>query len=106
MFMRHIRYSLASAGYSIWHAMNVASVAQQQYSLSTVTYTATKISDTGTMAAPGCVQIYDGEIIGIGSYGKVCKAKYGQLPCAAKLFHSTLFQNNGPGTRKLVKKFL
>ncbi len=29
--------------------------------------------------------------LGIGSYGKVCKAKYGQLPCAAKLLHDTLF---------------
>ena len=46
------------------------------------------------------------EVLGIGSYGKVCKAKCGQLPCAAKLLHDTLFQDNAPGTRNLVTKFL
>ena len=55
----------------------------------------------------GSVQIYDKEVLGVGSYGKVCKAKCGQLPCAAKLLHDTLFQDNdGPGTRNLVTKFL
>ena len=54
----------------------------------------------------GSVQIYDKELLGIGSYGKVCKAKCGQLPCAAKLLHDTLFQDNDPGTRNLVTKFL
>ena len=54
----------------------------------------------------GSVQIYDKEVLGIGSYGKVCKAKCGQLPCAAKLLHDTLFQDNDPGTRNLVTKFL
>ena len=54
----------------------------------------------------GSVQIYDREVLGIGSYGKVCKAKCGQLPCAAKLLHDTLFQDNDPGTRNLITKFL
>ena len=54
----------------------------------------------------GSVQIYDKEVLGIGSYGKVCKAKCGQLPCAAKVLHDTLFQDNDPGTRNLVTKFL
>ena len=54
----------------------------------------------------GSVQIYDKEVLGVGSYGKVCKAKCGQLPCAAKLLHDTLFQENDPGTRNLVTKFL
>ena len=54
----------------------------------------------------GSVQIYDKEVLGIGSYGKVCKAKCGQLPCAAKLLHDTLFQDNDPGTRNVVTKFL
>ena len=54
----------------------------------------------------GSVQIYDKEVLGIGSYGKVCKAKCGRLPCAAKLLHDTLFQDNDPGTRNLVTKFL
>ena len=54
----------------------------------------------------GSVQIFDQEVLGIGSYGKVCKAKCGQLPCAAKLLHDTLFHDNDPGTRNLVTKFL
>ena len=54
----------------------------------------------------GSVQIYDKEVLGIGSYGKVCKAKCGQLPCAAKLLHDTLFQDNDPGSRNLLTKFL
>ena len=54
----------------------------------------------------GSVQIYDKEVLGIGSYGKVYKAKCGQLPCAAKLLHDTLFQDNNPGTRNIVTKFL
>ena len=54
----------------------------------------------------GSVQIFDKEVLGIGSYGKVCKAKCGQLPCAAKLLHDTLFQDNDPGTRNLITKFL
>ena len=67
---------------------------------------------SSSMATPrrelsyGSVQIYDKEVLGIGSYGKVCKAKCGQLPCAAKLLHDTLFQDNDPGIRNLVTKFL
>ena len=69
-------------------------------------------SPFSAMASPrrelsyGSVQIYDKEVLGIGSYGKVCKAKCGQLPCAAKLLHDTLFHDNDPGTRNLVTKFL
>ncbi len=44
------------------------------------------------------VELYQEEILGVGSYGKVCKAKYGQLPCAAKLLHDTLLQDNEVGT--------
>ena len=54
----------------------------------------------------GPVEIYSEDVLGIGSYGKVCKAKCGQLPCAAKLLHDTLLQNNDPGTHKLTTKFL
>jgi serine/threonine-protein kinase TNNI3K len=50
--------------------------------------------------------IFHKEVLGIGSYGKVCKAKCGQLPCAAKLLHDTLIQGNDPGTQKLITKFL
>jgi serine/threonine protein kinase len=47
------------------------------------------------------VEIYHNEVLGIGAYGKVCKAKCGQLPCAAKLLHDTLFQDIDLTTRFL-----
>ena len=37
------------------------------------------------------VVLFKDQILGIGSYGKVCKAKCDDLPCAAKLMHETLF---------------
>ena len=49
-------------------------------------------------------EIYD-ETLGIGSYGKVCKAKCGQLPCAAKLLHDTMFQDNDPGINRILERF-
>ena len=53
----------------------------------------------------GDVEVYVEETLGIGSYGKVCKAKCGQLPCAAKLLHDTMFGTNDPGIRKFVERF-
>ena len=53
----------------------------------------------------GAVEIYSKETLGIGSYGKVCKAKCGQLPCAAKLLHDTMFGTNDPGISKFVERF-
>ena len=53
----------------------------------------------------GLVEINTEETLGIGSYGKVCKAKCGQLPCAAKLLHETLFNCNDPGVDHLARKF-
>ena len=53
----------------------------------------------------GAVQVYSEETLGVGSYGKVCKAKCGQLPCAAKLLHETMFGNNDPGISKFVERF-
>ena len=51
-------------------------------------------------------EVFD-KILGIGSYGKVCEAKVGQLPCAAKLLHDTMFQlgRDDPGLRKFVQRF-
>ena len=45
------------------------------------------------MAAIGfkTVQLFKDQTLGIGSYGKVCKAKCDDLLCAAKLIHKTLF---------------
>ena len=37
------------------------------------------------------VQLFKDQVLGIGSYGKVCKAKCDGLLCAAKLIHETLF---------------
>ena len=37
------------------------------------------------------VQLMKDQTLGIGSYGKVCKAKCDDLMCAAKLMHETLF---------------
>ena len=37
------------------------------------------------------VQLFKDQTLGIGSYGKVCKAKCDSLICAAKLIHETLF---------------
>ena len=53
----------------------------------------------------GDVEVYSEETFGAGSYGKVCKAKCGQLPCAAKLLHDTMFGTNDPGIRKFVEQF-
>ena len=50
--------------------------------------------------AYGDIEIYVKETLGVGSYGKVCKAKCGQLPCAAKLLHDTI---NDPGIGKFVE---
>ena len=53
----------------------------------------------------GDVEVYVEETLGVGSYGKVCKAKCGQLPCAAKLLHDTMFGTNDPGISKFVEHF-
>ena len=49
----------------------------------------------------GSVEIYHDEELGVGAYGKVCKAKCGQLPCAAKLIHSVLVSQHDD--RNLIK---
>jgi hypothetical protein len=40
------------------------------------------------------VQLLKDQTLGIGSYGKVCKAKCDDLLCAAKLIHETLYDPN------------
>ena len=51
------------------------------------------------------VEIYVDDILGVGSYGKVCKGKCGQLPCAVKLLHDTMFQHGDPGIHSFVRRF-
>ena len=46
------------------------------------------------------VQILKDETLGIGSYGKVCRAKCDDLLCAAKLIHETLFD---PTAQQLIE---
>ena len=45
------------------------------------------------------VQLFKDQTLGIGSYGKVCRAKCDDLLCAAKLIHETLFD---PTAQQLV----
>ena len=47
------------------------------------------------------IQIYKNQILGVGSYGKVCKAKCDDLYCAAKMLHLALFDQDGPNFRRL-----
>ena len=76
-----------------------------------VTSTSTVIFSPSYMAIParqlnyGAVVIYHEAVLGVGSFGKVCKAKCGQLSCAVKLLHETLFQDNDPGISRLVQRF-
>ena len=37
------------------------------------------------------IQLFKEETLGIGAYGKVCRAKCDNLPCAAKIIHETIF---------------
>ena len=43
--------------------------------------------------------------LGIGSYGAVYRAKIGQLPCAAKILHPTLFHVGDPGSDRIRTLF-
>ena len=73
----------------------------------------TPIKIINSMAAPLHVrelshcaaELFPEETLGVGSYGKVCRAKCGQLPCAAKLLHDTMFGTNDPGVNKFVEQF-
>ena len=46
------------------------------------------------------IQLLKDETLGIGSYGKVCRAKCDDLLCAAKLIHETLFD---PTAQQLIE---
>ena len=45
------------------------------------------------------VQLFKDQILGIGSYGKVCKAECDGLLCAAKIIYETLFD---PTAQQLI----
>lgn len=56
---------------------------------------------------PGDVVIKktDENALGIGSYGAVYRATIGNLPCAAKILHPTLFHAADPGTDRIRNLF-
>ena len=51
------------------------------------------------------LQLFRDECLGSGSYGKVCKAKFNELPCAAKLLHIILFQFEDPQSQTIRRRF-
>ena len=52
------------------------------------------------------LQLFHGECLGSGAYGKVFKAKLNELPCAAKLLHIVLFQNDDPQSPTIQRRFI
>ena len=68
-------------------------------------FTASRTSGLDKDLTYGDTEIYHEQVLGVGSYGKVCKARCGQLPCAAKLLHDTMFGSNDPGIQQFAKKF-
>ena len=52
----------------------------------------------------GTVGIFFNSVLGSGTYGKVCKAKCGLLPCAAKVFHDSLFPLEDSNSKEKVIK--
>ena len=53
----------------------------------------------------GEVSLHTSEVLGVGAYGKVCRARCGQLLCAAKLLHDTMFEPGDPGVLSYTRKF-
>ena len=51
------------------------------------------------------LELFRDECLGSGSYGKVCKAKLNELPCAAKLLHIILFQFEDPRSQTIRLRF-
>ena len=51
------------------------------------------------------LQLFCDKCLGSGSYGKVCKAKLNELPCAAKLLHIILFQFEDPRSQTIQRRF-
>lgn len=51
------------------------------------------------------ITLLKNDVLGAGSYGKVCRATCDGLPCAAKIIHPTLFDLNDPGADSFMQKF-
>ena len=52
------------------------------------------------------LQLFRDECLGSGAYGKVCRAELNELPCAAKLLHIVLFQNDDPQSPTVQRRFV
>ena len=52
----------------------------------------------------GYVEVFERLELGIGCYGRVYKAKCGQLPCVAKVFHDALFKFDPANEQSLSMK--
>ena len=52
------------------------------------------------------LQLFRDECLGSGAYGKVCKAKLNELPCAAKLLHAILFELDDPQSPTIHHRFV
>ena len=52
------------------------------------------------------LQLFRDECLGSGAYGKVCRAKLNELPCAAKRLHIILFQNDDPQSPTIQRRFV
>ena len=50
------------------------------------------------------VRLFRDEVLGVGSYGKVCRAERDHLPCAAKIIHETLFDPTATVTAVLRQR--
>ena len=51
------------------------------------------------------VQLFYDECLGRGSFGVVCKAKFCELTCAAKILHPLLFQSDDPQSSITLTRF-
>ena len=52
------------------------------------------------------LQLFRDDSLGSGAYGKVCKAKLNELPCAAKLLHAILFESDDPKSSVIQRRFV
>ena len=62
---------------------------------------------TQTVVSPSELKItlFKKQTLGRGAYGVVCRAKYGELPCAAKLLQAVFFEDSDPAAQTMVDKF-
>ena len=49
------------------------------------------------------IHLFKDQVLGIGSYGKVCRAEYRHHPCAAKIMHETLVYPTAIGSSQLLQ---